>query len=192
MLQLSINPVAPFSIYDEVENAVTPVSARIHHLERGGNKLEIGSIHAFILDPADLTEGVSFCDVLNYIEPRLTHYCELLFNNGTGSPRPVLKAIGYEGGRILIIDSLNISSAWRGNRIGLAAIRRLVRITSVSLATLIAEPLEPGVDNYEELQARLADYYGLLGFRPLAHEGLDSHYLALNTSRALPSIERVA
>ena len=109
---------------------------------------------------------------------------------------------------VLLLQRLGDLPAFRGIKLGLAAIHRTIQQFGRDCGYVLLKPMplqaEPADSverkrwrrtlalskfpkNIEAGRRRLADYYSLLGFRPVPN----SEWMALNLDFALPSLEEI-
>lgn len=141
----------------------------------------IGTISMYVVDLlAAAADNVDPFDVLDAIESDLAHFCSLL-SARTGEFRPKVSDVaGIDLGRVIVLNRMEIEEPFRGNGLGLQAIRTACNGIGqgCDLAALKAFPVQwegcvdEGPGRFARDRARLVRYYQRAGFLPIIGDGL--------------------
>ena len=166
-----------------------------------------GTVRAYLVSPCDGEEhGFNLWDILDD-DGVLAEYLSVVDDAGEWSPQ--VQEICDEacsGTQLLIVDRLEVDQKYRGNRLGLLAIRKLIDILGEQCSIVVIKPIPlqflhykdrdwvrpEGMDDpekaFEAARRTLAEYWGIAGFEPL--EGTE--LLVLNPGLRQPSLKELA
>lgn len=198
------------AIFDEdPENYITTITGKlIGYDESSDQECEAGEITALYLDFANAHDGdFPIMDVLYQHQEALDQY-QVLFDSATGDVKEDIWSIHepyLSGSNWLILSRLEIRPAFRGQKLGLAAMYRTMQqfghgcaLISLEVEPLQFEPREGYPDKeqwFVEMDMgsfttdmplatqRLKDYYRLLGFQ----EVTGTNIMILNPSYQRPN-----
>jgi len=171
----------------------------------------IGHINARLIQTGRIVnDGVSIFELYDLFDQYFHDICSELFDPENDGFTETLKNQFSElgsGSNVLLVDDIEVFPAYRGKRIGLAALHRLIDVFGV-WNCLVIIPIYPPqfhecrdntewkkkilVDTFvrdeEAALAKLERYWGILGFRLI----WDSRYIcALCTNNKYPSVQEI-
>jgi len=169
MLQLTLDPMETFGLDDVEDTGITPLCGRI--LCEGE---QIGYIEMLLIEPEHLHNCKDIHQILKQTDARLLSVWRSVFRSTSLSLRPAAASLGYELGHILYIQSIKLTNTWCEQPVEIAALRRLVRLTSSKLVLL---------GEYTAQSAHTesaAERFSSIGFRRISDHDTEENTLALN------------
>src|SRR5579871_4775828 len=110
--------------------------------------------------------------------PALLRYCRAVFDRRLDSFRTEVEGRFHcLGADLLILDSLTLAQRWRGHRLGLLAVRRLLDVFEGGCGLVVCKP-SPWEGAGAHGKVRLRRYFKHLGFRRIGKTG----YYGLSTA----------
>lgn len=210
-LTLNLNMGIPFDIFEPDD-----VTIRIHgdiamEVEDSDETTAVGTLEAFLVPLSSVDHyGFSLFDVLD-ADTDTSFYTGILRSDpdehGLIQWNLLAQALHEEaflGTDLLIVDCVEIKEQFRGKRLGLLAVRRLIDALGDGMALVVIRPFPlqfieyqspdwiapAGVTDrdkaFSEARERLATYWGVMGFRGVG-EGL----MALNPGLITPTIDEL-
>ena len=135
--------------------------------------------------------GEDIFEVCDAASQELHEACYTLFSLKTRQPRQWLQnAYWAFASDFLLIESITLDPKWRGLRVGLLVLRRLIDLFAPSEGMVVCQPFAFGAESEEQWRegtVKLRRYVRGLGFRRLKR----SRFYGLSTANVIPTAGEV-
>ena len=135
--------------------------------------------------------GEDIFEVCDAASQELHEACYTLFSLKTRQPRKWIQDVyGAYTSDFLLIESIVLDPKWRGLKVGLLVLRRLIDLFAPSEAMVVCQPFAFGAANEEQWRegtVKLRRYVRRLGFRRLRR----SRFYGLSTANVIPTAVEV-
>jgi len=178
----------PLSSYNEPDDFVVKYRATIQH---DGEPIGEAVLYKVLLGLA-CNYGQHPFDIFDAHSDNLLAYYEAVFDPETGDIREVIDdQFECTGSDLLIVDSIVLERKWRGLKLGLLALRRLIDLHETECRLVVCQPypLENADTPVErrEGKVKLRRYFKNLGFRRIGR----TDFYGLSTTHIMPKFEDV-
>lgn len=191
----------------EPEDYIYNYFGKIHHVTETERRILIGKFQAYYVDVGlAVDEGRSIFDVLDAYAQTFEYHDDLFGENAPQFSEKIEDALGYDidGLNLFILDRLEILPKYRGTKVGLSVLSRLIKRFSAGAGVVAMKPfplqlekpssdddawrnklkLNEFSDEEDISKKKLVEYYSRLGFIQLPN----SPYMVLGTASLLPNI----
>lgn len=178
----------PLSSYESPDDFVVEITGTVRH---EGEPIGEFRLLKVLLGLA-CNYGENIFDIFDSHSRELCEIYETLFDPETGDIREEIdEQFQCLGSDLLIIDSIVLSPKWRGIRLGLLALRKLIDLHEGDCCLVVCRPYPlEDADTPERRRAgrvKLRRYFKRLGFRRIGR----TPFYGLSTTRVMPKFEDV-
>jgi hypothetical protein len=190
---LSIRTETPIDHYPDPQRYVVEWEGDIvHHPHDGGEAEKVGEFscsRVYVEQAAE--EGEDVFDLCDAWSQELHHASVVLFSLKTRLPRQwLVDRFGTDTADFLLLETLTLEPRWRGLKIGLVVLRRLIDLFAPRFGMVVCQPFAFGAKDekgWREGTVKLRKYVRALGFQRLRK----SPFYGLCTSHVIPTAEQV-
>jgi hypothetical protein len=189
--EVTCNTTVPLAPYDQPDNFVVTYTGKVVHVEEGEQETEAGHFTLYrVLRGLALDYRQNLFEVCDAHSQLLHDTYAALFNPETGDlKKRILREFECLEADLLILDELTLAPQWRGLRLGLLVLRRLIDLHESGCGLVVCRPYpSEGAETPEQVRVgrlKLRRYVRQLGFRPVGKTG----FYALSTSQKTPRFE---
>jgi hypothetical protein len=181
----------PVSSYDELDDHVVTYTGEVEYRDENDQVSQVGKYSLYrILGSLAVDHGEDLFDVFDAHSQELHDiYCAVFDHESRDWNNEVADKFSCDEMDLLVIDSLQLDPKWRGLRLGLLVLRRLIdlHVAGCGLVVCHPYPLERN-DTPEQVRLgtiKLRRYVRQMGFRRIGK----TPYYGLSTSQVTPKIE---
>jgi hypothetical protein len=189
--EVTCETAVPVLSYEEPDDFVVEYTGEILHRDEEDRVTTAGEYGLYrVLGGLALNHGHDIYDVCDAHSQELHEVCCAVFNLETGDYRDdVSRKFGCLDSDLLLIDRLILDPKWRGLRLGLLVLRRLVDLHEGGCGLVVCRPYPlEGPDTPDQIRVgkiRLRRYIRTMGFRRVGK----SDFYGLSTSHRTPKFE---